>query len=46
MDVRDELITEEPNDVAVNISAPSILYVLPEAISKLSSVLRVLAADL
>ena len=45
-DVNEELTTEDPRDVAVTTSAPSILYVCPDATSKLSSVFNVFAADL
>ena len=45
-EVKEELTTDEPNEVADKTSAPSILYVCPEATSKLSSVFSVLAADL
>lgn len=36
----------DPSEVSVITSAPSILYVCPDATSKLSSVFNVLAADL
>jgi hypothetical protein len=45
-EVKEESTTEEPNEVADKTSAPSTLYVLPEATSKLSSVFKTLAADL
>lgn len=45
-DVKEDPVTPDPSADPVKTSVPSILYVFPEAISKLSSVFSVSAADL